>query len=599
MKILKNNLYILKLCFKAAPLCVCLKVLADVLNHVISTLISLYFMRYIVEAVQGNKSYGEAFALILGMFAVKVVASILDSLGYHVVERIASVKTSALLMEMLYGQAISVDLSCYENPKFYDSYTKANEQITRYAHKALYLMTHVIGIFVSMIISVYAIAVSEPLVIFIVVIPVIIEQTLVKKYTELKFNRDRDTTYERRQVEYVNRTVYLQDFAKDIRLTSIFTPIIKSFENAIDSMIKTSKEYGIKIGIVRFFRTIVSELFVYLGVQSIIVYQYLVNSAYSFAELTTLLNAASEFSSLMGSFSWARNDIYQCGMFIENFRTFMNYETKMPENENGKGVDVNNVDIELKNVGFTYEGSKTSVLKDINMTIKKGQRIAIVGHNGAGKSTFVKLLMRLYDATEGSIEVGGTDIKEYRLSEYRSIFGTIFQDFKIFATTITNNVLLHGDVTEEDTKRAEEALKASGIYDKIEALPNKMESQLTKEFAKDGVMMSGGELQKLAIARVFAKNSEICILDEPSSALDPMSEYEIFENMLKACEGKTVIFISHRLSSTVMADKIYMLEEGRIIEQGSHEELMKQNGKYAEMYHMQAKKYKEELAYEA
>ena len=599
MKILKNNLYILKLCFKAAPLCVCLKALADVLNHVINTLISLYFMRYIVEAVQGNKSYSEAFALILGMFAVKVVASILDSLGYHVVERIASIKTSALLMEMLYGQAISVDLSCYENPKFYDSYTKANEQITRYAHKAMYLTTHVIGIFVSMVISVYAIAVSEPLVIFIVVIPVVIEQALVKKYTELKFNRDKDTTYERRQVEYVNRTVYLQDFAKDIRLTSIFTPIIRSFEKAIDSMIKTSKEYGIKIGIVRFFRTIVSELFVYLGVQSLIVYQYLANSAYSFAELTTLLNAASEFSSLMGSFSWARNDIYQCGMFIENFRTFMAYETKMPENEDGKSVDVNNTDIEFKNVGFTYEGSETPVLKNIDMTIKKGQRIAIVGHNGAGKSTFVKLLMRLYDATEGSIEVGGIDVKEYKLSEYRDIFGTIFQDFKIFATTITNNVLLHGDVTEEDRRRAESALKASGIYGKVDSLPNKMESQLTKEFAKDGVMMSGGELQKLAIARVFAKNSEICILDEPSSALDPMSEYEIFENMLKACEGKTVIFISHRLSSTVMADKIYMLEEGRIIEQGSHEELMKQNGKYAEMYRMQAKKYKEELAYEA
>ena len=207
--------------------------------------------------------------------------------------------------------------------------------------------------------------------------------------------------------------------------------------------------------------------------------------------------------------------------------------------------------------------------------------------------------MRLYDTTEGTISVGGTDIREYRLSEYRGLFGTIFQDFKIFATTITNNVLLHGDVTEEDTKRAEKALKASGIYDKVDSLPNKMESQLTKEFAKDGVMMSGGELQKLAIARVFAKNSEICILDEPSSALDPMSEYEIFENMLKACEGKTVIFISHRLSSTVMADKIYMLEEGRIIEQGSHEELMRKNGKYAEMYHMQAKKYQEELAYEA
>lgn len=599
MKILKNNLYILKLCFKAAPLFVCMKIFTMIVSYAIGTIISLYFMRYIVEAVQGNKSFGEAFILILGMFAVKVAAALLDGFTDCMLEPQADIRITALLMEMLYGQAISVDLSCYENPEFYDSYTKANEQIADYANEAVYVMTNFIGILISMSISVYAIALCEPLVILIAAVPVLIEQALVKKYTELKFNRDRDTAYERRQVEYVNRTVYLQEFAKDIRLTNIFVPIMKSFEHAVESMIETSKVYGKRIGIVRFFRTIMSELIVYLGVQSLIVCRYLLSHAYTFAELTTLLNAASEFTQLLGRFSWIRSDSYECGMFVENFRTFIEYQTKMPENEDGRSVDADKTDIELKNVGFTYEGSETPVLKDINMTIKKGQRIAIVGHNGAGKSTFVKLLMRLYDTTKGTIEVGGTDIKEYRLSEYRSIFGTIFQDFKIFATTITNNVLLHGNVTEEDTRRAEEALKASGIYEKVKSLPGRMESQLTKEFAKDGVMMSGGEMQKLAIARVFAKNSQICILDEPSSALDPMSEYEIFENMLKACEGKTVIFISHRLSSTVMADKIYMLEEGQIIEQGSHDELMKQNGRYAEMYNMQAKKYREELAYEA
>lgn len=599
MKILKNNLYSLGICFKAAPLYVCMRFLIGIADYAISTVISLYFMRYIVEAVQANRTFGDAFAMILGMFAVKAATTILINFVECVLAPQANIKITALLMEMLYGKAISVDLSCYENPKFYDSYTKANEQIAYYANGTIYIMTNLIGTIVRIGISVYSIALCEPLVIFIAAVPVFIEQALAKKYTKLKFNMDRDTAYERRQVEYVNRMVYLSDYAKDIRLTNVFRPIMRGFEHAIESMIATYRVYGKKIGIVRFFRTIMSEFIVYLGVQSFIVYRYLASAAYSFAELTTLINAVSEFTDGIGSFSSIRNDIYECGMFIENFRVFMKYETKMPENEDGKSIDVNKTDIEFKHVSFTYEGSEKPVLEDINMTIKRGQRIAIVGHNGAGKSTFVKLLMRLYDTTDGAIEVGGTDIREYRLSEYRSIFGTIFQDFKMFATTITNNVILHGNASEKDKKRAEAALKASGIYDKIESLPNKMESQMTKEFAEDGIMMSGGEQQKLAIARVFAKDCEICILDEPSSALDPISEYEIFENMLKACEGKTVIFISHRLSSTVMADCIYMLEEGRIIEQGSHEELMRQNGKYAEMYNLQAKKYKEEMAYEA
>lgn len=599
MKIFKNNVYILKLYFKAAPFLVIMRIVAEVLGYLIDTLISLYFLRFIVESLEQGRSFKEVLMLIAGMFIVILINSALNCFVWDVLAPKGNIKVQALLMKQLYDQAISVDLSCYENPKFYDTYTKANEQVADRADTAMHNLTWVIGIFSSIIVTVAAIAACEPMVIFIAIVPVVCEQLLIKKYTQYKFDRDKETAYERRQVEYVNRTVYLQDFAKDIRLTHIFTPIFKSFEHAIDTMRETSKVYGKKIGIIRFFRTILSELIVYLGVQSLIVYQYLVNSAYSLAELTTLLNASSEFSHLIGQFSWARNAIYETGMFVENYRTFIEYKTSMPENEDGKRPDRANTDIEFKNVTFKYEGKEEAVLKNINMSIKKGERIAIVGHNGAGKSTFVKLLMRLYDVTDGQIEVGGTDIRDYKLSEYRGMFGTIFQDFKIFASTVTDNVMLHDNITEEDKKRAEEALKASGIYDKISTMPNGMDSQMTKEFAEDGVIMSGGESQKLAIARVFAKDSEVAILDEPSSALDPLSEYEIFENMLKACEGKTVIFISHRLSSTVMADRIYMLEQGEIIESGSHAELMALNGKYAEMFHMQAKRYQEEAAYEA
>jgi ATP-binding cassette subfamily B protein len=393
--------------------------------------------------------------------------------------------------------------------------------------------------------------------------------------------------------------VYLQDYAKDLRLTNIFQPILKSFHEAADAMRATSKIYGKKIAFTRFIRTVITELIVYLATQGLVVYRYLYHGAYSLGALTTLLNAVSNLTRLQGSISWAMGGFYENGMFVENFKVFLEYETKMPEDPKGEAPEKGIPTISLKDVSFTYEGASAPVLQNISMEIAPGEKIALVGHNGAGKSTFVKLLMRLYDVTEGEILLNGVNIKQYRLSRYRELFGTIFQDFRIFATTISENVLLFPPKKEEDKLRAIEAVKASGIYSKIQSLEKGMESQLTKEFDEKGVLLSGGEFQKLAIARVFAKESPIAILDEPSSALDPISEYEVFENMLKACEGKTVIFVSHRLSSAIMADKIYMLEEGSIIEQGSHEELMKKQGKYAQMFSMQAERYREEAVYEA
>lgn len=598
MKLLKNNLYVLNICFKVLPLYLSFKILLDILCCAYRTTIALYFMRYIVESVQENQDFRKTMVLISVMLILNIILEVLNNYLQKIIEPQAYIKLNEALTSMIYQKAVSVDLSCYETPSFYDSYTKANEQILYYALSVIRNLSDMIGVIVSLIISIRAIISSESKIIIIVLIPMIIEQILAKKYSAYKFMRNRDTVYERRQLEYTNRVTYLQEFAKDIRLTNIFTPILISFENAVKNMIETSKIYGKKIGVVRFFRTIISEIIVYLGVQSFIVYQYIINSKYTLGELITLLSATSEFSNVVNIFSSVCSNIYQNGLFVENFRVFMEYETKISENENGKSVDVNSTKISIKNVSFTYEGSEIPVLKNINMTIDRGQRIAIVGHNGAGKSTFVKLIMRLYDVTTGSIEVGGIDIREYKLKEYRGLFGTIFQDFKIFAASIIDNILLRGNVTESDENKVKAALESCGLYGKIEALPNKMNSQLTKEFASDGVLLSGGEQQKLAIARVFVKESEIYIFDEPSSALDPISEYEIFENMLKACGDKTVIFISHRLSSTVMADKIYLLENGEIVESGNHEELMKQNGKYAEMYEMQAKKYKEELRYE-
>jgi ATP-binding cassette subfamily B protein len=231
------------------------------------------------------------------------------------------------------------------------------------------------------------------------------------------------------------------------------------------------------------------------------------------------------------------------------------------------------------------------------MTVRSGEKIAIVGENGAGKTTFVKLLMRLYDVTEGAICYGGNDIREYATKEYRDTFGAVFQDYQIYGASLAENVIMDVDGTV-DKEHINKALQLADFGKKLGKLSDGIDTQMTREFSEDGTMLSGGEAQKVAIARMFAKTGKltIAILDEPSSALDPYAEYTLNKNMMESAKDATIIFISHRLSTTRDADKIYHFENGEIIEQGTHSELMEANGKYAMMFEKQAHYYQEEIA---
>ncbi len=248
----------------------------------------------------------------------------------------------------------------------------------------------------------------------------------------------------------------------------------------------------------------------------------------------------------------------------------------------------------MKNVSFGYTEKDGYILHNISLTIRPNQKIALVGYNGAGKTTLIKLIMRLYDPSEGEILYNGINIKDYNIYEYREMIGTIFQDFKIFAANVGLNVVLDYQDADTITRREKDvrnALEFSGFKEKLDSLPQNLLTELTTEFEEDGVDLSGGESQKLAIARAFYKDAQLVILDEPSSALDPIAEYQLNEAMLQAADSRTVIFISHRLSTTRNADRIIMLEQGRVIEEGTHEELISLQEKYAAMWKAQAGKY--------
>jgi ATP-binding cassette subfamily B protein len=269
--------------------------------------------------------------------------------------------------------------------------------------------------------------------------------------------------------------------------------------------------------------------------------------------------------------------------------------------------------LELRDVSFTYayanpkyqfheakelerrerEHKEYEALRHVSMTIRRGDKIAIVGYNGAGKTTLIKLLMRFYDPTEGQILYNGIDIREFDPEAYRRHIGTVFQDFKIFATSLAENVTNGAYDATLDRERVEDALRCADFSDKLSALEEGLDTHLTREFNDKGTNLSGGEAQKVAIARVFAKEYPIVIMDEPSAALDPMAEYQLNQSILHRTNDKTVVFISHRLSTTRIADVIYMFDGGQLVEQGSHEQLLTQSGKYAEMFRVQSEKYRE------
>ena len=277
------------------------------------------------------------------------------------------------------------------------------------------------------------------------------------------------------------------------------------------------------------------------------------------------------------------------GQFLEYFRTFMEYREKIPEDQDGIIPEEKVRSVEFRNVCFEYK-EKEPIINNLSFKLEGDKVCALVGHNGAGKSTIIKLLFRLYDPTRGEILVNGINIRKYNLKAYRKLFSAAFQDYRIMAMSVKDNVIM-GEKIDDPDETAARALRCAGVWDKIASLPKGLDTVMTKEFDDNGAVLSGGEQQKIVAARAFARNASVKIFDEPSSALDPIAEYELYKGIMEESKGHITVFISHRLSSVKDADVVFMLEHGTIIEQGSHKELMALGGKYCEMFTKQVRNY--------
>lgn len=586
---LGNILYSIRLMWGIKKGAILHSALTRAFDYIAWVFYSYFFIRYIVGAIQQEESFYHILRFILISGGFFMVVAIYYSFINGAYIPMASATVYQRLYRKLYQKASNVELRCFEDSSFYNRYTLA---VDGASDKLIQIIQNFFGIITGGIAAIVVFSTMfmiDKLVVLFIVSPILGNFLFGYLYHKAEFERDKAMAPYKRRIDYVNRVMYMADYSKEMRLSKVFHILKHKYEEALNGIYKTADQYSFKINLPTWIRNYLTFTVMFEGVLMYGAYRAIVGKALDLAELAVLSSTMVSASWILIRFTESLMESMKQSFFVENLRTFLEYEEKLPEDYDGIIPEQEITSIEFRGVTFSYK-EDSPIINNLSFYIEGNSRVALVGHNGAGKTTIIKLLFRLYDPDEGEILVNGINIKEYNLKAYRSLYAAAFQDYKIFALSIKENVMMR-ECTEEDDAQVIDALTKAGVYDKIKTLPKGLDTIMTKEFDEEGILLSGGEFQKIVVARAFVKNVPIKVFDEPSSALDPIAEYELYDSIISDSIDKTMIFISHRLSSVRNADMVFMLEHGTILERGTHKELMALNGSYADMYNKQAKNY--------
>lgn len=589
---MKEHLYILKCMHKASPSYLFVNLLQVAASYIAFALL-LPFSRYIVNSfLYGGAGYRTITIAFLFYLAVKSASEFFTYWVTQVYNQLQYIKIQKYMNGLVYGKCQWIDIASYEDTEIYNQYVRALEDgpqrvtgtagiICSFASSLLRAGT-VVGLFASLDLS------------FCIVAVLYCVQRLAgtKRNNQIFYQADLEEAPVHRRGNYISRIFGSRQYAEEVKMYQLHDFLIKKFE-AAKLQLKELKKKRIA-GLLKFlFAVNFVGSILRLSVNFLVIYR-IMEGRFTVGDFTVIFVAVNSLAgSLTGIFNVIPDTKHNQRM-IALFKRLLDYEPSVYVRKgDAPGEEVRGgVCLSVDKVSFAYPNCPdTMVLQDVSVRIAQGEKVAIVGRNGSGKSTFLKLLLGFYEPGMGGITLNGKEFSAYDRGSFYGIFGVAFQDVQIYCTTIAGNILFQGELTEKDEERVWEALEFSGLGQKVRTLEKGIYTAVTKEFDQGGIYFSGGEYQRLAIARAYARNPRLLLFDEPASELDPIAERDIMDKLYELGKERTVVCVSHRLSSTIGADRILVFDEGRIVENGSHRELMAGKGVYYDMFMKQTEGY--------
>ncbi len=592
MRIFQNYKRMLKMLCEASASRVLLSILFTVVNDFFSIFYNVLFFAYFMGAVEQGKSIAAISKALFVFILINIVFELLNSYYNQAYIPQNDVKLSLFFKNLIYEKIMTADIECFDNPDYYDNVTFALNDLYGRVKSILNNVSQFISHLVCVFVLIGYFTQVDFVIVMISLISVLTGLFFEPVINKRRYRYTNESLKYWRKYDYVKRISIQAECAGELRTTNVKNVLNKMLDDAFCGLQTLLKKYYRKI-------TVLDSVQVFFGfgivscVTTLIsIHRIVVDKTVTIAMFLPLMGAIAQFtwraSSVISCFTGILND----NIYLNKFNEFYRYEPKVVSRKE-EMADASFSGLKIDHLYFKYNENEKDTLKDICMEIRPKQKIALVGYNGAGKSTLINLILRLYDPGQGSITYNDKNIRDYNVKDYRSKYGIVFQDINVYAATIAQNIAMDTKVyTDEEMQNMMDSLR---LKEKINNYEAGYRTQLTHELSDSGEALSLGQCQCLALARILINpEKQLYILDEPTSALDPVAEEEIFETIHSYLADKTVIFISHRFSASKIADQIYFMENGQIVEQGTHDELIMKNGKYADMFNLQAKYYRDD-----
>lgn len=583
----KNILYLLNSLYVINKQSFVFSFFKNLFNALVS-FVNIIGIGIVIDALEKRKSFDYTIIMIiifvLSNLIIVIIREILQLIDNNITRKLSN------LMQIDYStDAVNIDFHYVQDNTILNLRRKSITGhplwgLTSEIGSLLYYLFQFIGV-------IYIFSILSPIFIVIILLTSCLSIFMIFKNKKNNFEFNNEKVQEDRKIDHLYTVMTDYKYSKEIRINNAQSFVTNKYTNLFNKqLIKIKKLFKKNLGLllVSNFITVIQTIVMYFY------FSYMVfNKQITIAEYTVLLGATTLLVSLLlGAFEniGQINNISKAVDFYKEYKELVRQNSTINDSKKLQHIQLDYSDYVIKfdNVSFNYPNNSFS-LKNINLEIRKGVSIGVVGLNGSGKTTFVKLLTRLYDPTEGEITLNGINIKQIPYDQYIKKIGIVLQDYSLFAFSLKENIILDNGY---DETRFNDSIYKSGLSEKVKSLNNGIETSIYKNIDKNGIEFSGGEGQKVALARAIYKESELLVLDEPTSAMDPIAEYQLFSNMAKLAENKATIFISHRLSSTKNCNKIIVFSNGEIVENGTHEELLNKKGLYYELFISQAKYYK-------